>query len=194
MISELKKNYKRSYESLKKKFLTDHNNSKFLRSHSHLIDQLLKKLWINCGIKNESSLVAVGGYGRKELFPFSDIDILVLVDSKLNSTEKIEKFIAQCWDIGLKIGHSVRDLSETVREFNKDVKTATNLLDSRYLCGSKKHFRDLESSIRKEINPKKFYLEKIEDKNGEVIVSVSKAQKIKGWYILEKAFEANENV
>ncbi|MEK9932830.1 MAG: [protein-PII] uridylyltransferase [Methylophilaceae bacterium] len=165
MISELKKNYKRSYESLKKKFLTDHNNSKFLRSHSHLIDQLLKKLWLNCGIKNQSSLIAVGGYGRKELFPFSDIDILVLVDSNLNSTEKIEKFIAQCWDIGLKIGHSVRDLSETISEFNKDVKTATNLLESRYLCGSKKIFKDLESSVRKEINPKKFYLEKIEEQN-----------------------------
>ena len=165
MISELKKNYKRSYESLKKIFLTDHNNSKFLRSHSHLIDQLLKKLWLNCGIKNQSSLIAVGGYGRKELFPFSDIDILVLVDSNLKSTEKIEKFIAQCWDIGLKIGHSVRDLSETISEFNKDVKTATNLLESRYLCGSKKIFKDLESSVRKEINPKKFYLEKIEEQN-----------------------------
>ena len=165
MISELKKNYKRSYESLKKIFLTDHNNSKFLRSHSHLIDQLLKKLWLKCGIKNESSLIAVGGYGRKELFPFSDIDILVLVDSNPNSTEKIEKFIAQCWDIGLKIGHSVRDLSETISEFNKDVKTATNLLESRYLCGSKKIFKDLESSVRKEINPKKFYLEKIEEQN-----------------------------
>ena len=165
MISELKKNYKRSYESLKKIFLTDHNNSKFLRSHSHLIDQLLKKLWLNCGIKNQSSLIAVGGYGRKELFPFSDIDILVLVDSNPNSTEKIEKFIAQCWDIGLKIGHSVRDLSETISEFNKDVKTATNLLESRYLCGSKKIFKDLESSVRKEINPKKFYLEKIEEQN-----------------------------
>ena len=165
MIGDLKKSYKKSYEDLKKSFLSDHNNSKFLRSHSNLIDQLLKKLWVNCGINNESSLIAVGGYGRKELFPYSDIDILVLVDSSLNSTEKIEIFITQCWDIGLKIGHSVRDLSETIIEFNKDVKTATNLLESRYLCGSKKIFRDLELSVRQEINPRKFYKEKIEEQN-----------------------------
>jgi [protein-PII] uridylyltransferase len=163
MIGELKKSYKKSYKGLKKNFLSDHNNSKFLRSHSNLIDQLLKKLWVNCGINNDSSLIAVGGYGRKELFPYSDIDILVLVDSSLNSTEKIEIFITQCWDIGLKIGHSVRDLSETIIEFNKDVKTATNLLEGRYLCGSKKIFRDLELSVRQEINPKKFYKEKIEE-------------------------------
>lgn len=163
MIGELKKSYKKSYEDIKKNFLSDHNNSKFLRSHSNLIDKLLKKLWVNCGINNESSLIAVGGYGRKELFPYSDIDILVLVDSSLNSTEKIKIFITQCWDIGLKIGHSVRDLSETIIEFNKDVKTATNLLESRYLCGSKKIFKDLVLMVRQEINPKKFYKEKIEE-------------------------------
>ncbi|MGE4596924.1 MAG: [protein-PII] uridylyltransferase, partial [Methylophilaceae bacterium] len=108
------------------------------------------------------SLIAVGGYGRQELFPFSDIDFLILHNDIITSQiEKlISQFITACWDLGLKIGHSVRDLSEVKKEFNADITTATNLTESRLICGSNKLFVKMQAVIDKTISIKKYYKEK----------------------------------
>ena len=80
-----------------------------------LSDQLLTHLWNTCDLNNEASLVAVGGFGRGALFPYSDIDILILLpaDEKIavSLSKKIEQFVASCWDTGLEIGSSVRTVS-----------------------------------------------------------------------------------
>jgi [protein-PII] uridylyltransferase len=93
-----------------------------LHQLSHLTDEVLRDLWQAAQFPAHSALVAVGGYGRGELFPYSDIDVLLLLpddvvpdcDEALKT--QIENFIGSCWDTGLEIGSSVRSVQECVAE------------------------------------------------------------------------------
>ena len=84
-----------------------------------------------------SALVAVGGYGRGELHPSSDVDLMILSADRpcAETCDKLEKFIAFLWDIGLEIGHSVRTLDECVALARDDITIATNIMEARTLCG-----------------------------------------------------------
>lgn len=103
------------------------------------IDKLLAKLWCQHQLdEHQITLIAVGGYGRGELHPFSDIDIMLLIqpdiDKKLE--EQIGAFITQLWDIRLDVGHSVRTIEDCVEQAKDDVTIATNLLELRVICGN----------------------------------------------------------
>ncbi len=109
------------------------------------IDQLLIQAW-QYFLQNENlALVAVGGYGRGELHPASDIDIMVLTDGRLSKNHKqsIEKFLVFLWDIGLEVGHSVRSIKDCVREGKNDITVVTNLMESRLLAGSAPAYREM---------------------------------------------------
>ena len=164
-IQELKERFEQKFQTLGKKFLNDHQSQIFLSKHTKLVDNSLVKLWQSRNIQGELCLVAVGGYGRSELFPYSDVDILVLSKEKLNKdeTERVSGFITDCWDLGLKIGHSVRSIFEAREEFHKDVTTATNLLENRFVTGNPIIFRKLLSLIDREVSVKNFYKEKIKE-------------------------------
>ncbi len=114
-----------------------------LRQLARHVDAMLDELWQHAGMPADASLVAVGGYGRGELFPYSDVDVLVLLpdgaEAHMNGALKssIEGFIASCWDIGLEIGSSVRTFNECMQEAAGDVTVQTALLESRLLCGAK---------------------------------------------------------
>ena len=153
MIQAIKRQYQEDFERINKKFLESHNSQSYTTIHSRIIDEHLKSLWANCNIPEEISLIAVGGYGREELFPYSDIDILILIPNKntKETNEKVSSFITACWDIGMKIGHSVRTLKDTRFEIHKDIKTTTNLLESRLIKGSKQDFIALSECIKNEI-------------------------------------------
>jgi [protein-PII] uridylyltransferase len=145
--------------SIHKKKQTAH---KFLKKHTEIVDNLLIKLWIDSNVSEKNTLIAVGGYGRNELFPYSDVDILVLTSEKsIENDENISQFITKCWDIGLKIGHSVRNLVEVKEEFNADISTATNLLEARLVYGSSDLFLKFNTTINKIINIEKFFKEKM---------------------------------
>ena len=165
MIQAIKRQYQEDFERINKKFLESHNSQSYTTIHSRIIDEHLKSLWANCNIPEEISLIAVGGYGREELFPYSDIDILILIPNKntKETNEKVSSFITACWDIGMKIGHSVRTLKDTRFEIHKDIKTTTNLLESRLIKGSKQDFIALSECIRNEINQRQFYIEKLNE-------------------------------
>ena len=167
MIQELKKNYQVKFKQLCKDFLSVHKGQTFLKKHTRLVDDLLLHLLKSLSIESHISLVAVGGYGREELYPYSDIDILILIPENLSQTdqEKITVFVTACWDLGLKIGHSVRTIKENRMEMYKDIKTTTNLLESRLLVGSKKEFLALKTSISSEINQRQFYIQKLQEQN-----------------------------
>jgi [protein-PII] uridylyltransferase len=135
--------------------------SALLRALTRLVDQTLLDLWQRAGMPEGAALLAVGGYGRGELFPHSDVDVLVLLPpAGVKAVEAplaaIEAFITACWDTGLEIGSSVRTVAECAVMAQSDVTVQTALLESRYLCGSRKvfnHFRRVNAQV---MDPKAF--------------------------------------
>ena len=163
-LTELKKNFLKQYNIYCKRFLENHNSKDYLKKQTKLVDQILIKIWKSFSVDN-ISLVAVGGYGRKELFPYSDVDILIIFEKEISKDEQdsISQFVTNCWDLGLKIGHSVRNIKETKYEFKKDITTATNLIESRFLVGSISVFNKLKHAITTSLSIKKFYKLKLEE-------------------------------
>ncbi|XHS77052.1 [protein-PII] uridylyltransferase [Burkholderiaceae bacterium UC74_6] len=135
---------------------------RLLRELADLVDAQLQVLWRQSGLPEGSALVAVGGYGRGELFPYSDVDVLVLlpdgVDAHVAGPAKnaVEAFITACWDIGLEIGSSVRTVNECVSEAKGDVTIQTALLEARWLAGDRSHFQRLSRLLAKAMDAKAF--------------------------------------
>ena len=117
----------------------DNDVKDLLIARAVFVDTILSKLWCQHHLDEfQISLVAVGGYGRGELHPFSDVDILILTqhDIELELEERISSFITQLWDIKLDIGHSVRSIKECIKQAVNDVTVATNLMEMRQVAGS----------------------------------------------------------
>jgi [protein-PII] uridylyltransferase len=133
-----------------------------LRKRCICVDEALVALWNAIGMPKQYSLVAVGGYGRGELFPFSDVDVLILIDQEPDevNTEKLETFCGSGWDIGLEIGHSVRTPKQCVEEAGKDITVQTALVESRFLAGNSSNFRTLNSTLQKLLEVKTFFRKK----------------------------------
>lgn len=142
--------YKQAIEDvcryLDSEFRAERNIRELIKLRAVFIDQLLSCIWRQYNwSESDACLVAVGGYGRGELHPHSDIDLLILIsDSDKVSTGNIEQFIALLWDIKLDIGHSVRTVSECVEEAVKDITVTTSLMESRPLEGSTKLHQELK--------------------------------------------------
>jgi [protein-PII] uridylyltransferase len=139
--------------------------SKLTKQLSKLTDQLLSQLWSTCDLSNAATLVAVGGYGRGALFPYSDIDILILLPNESQQAElaskKVEQFIANCWDTGLEIGSSVRTVAECISESEQDITVRTSLLEARYLCGQRSLFKDFAKAYEDSMDPRSFFQAKL---------------------------------
>ncbi len=137
-----------------------------LRALSRLADAALEHLWQRAGFTPDFALVAVGGFGRTELFPHSDVDVLVLLpddqspDHDTALKAQIEGFIGSCWDAGLEIGSSVRSLAECLNEAEKDVTVQTSLLEARLIVGCKDLFARFQKSFFAELDPKAFFVAK----------------------------------
>ncbi len=121
---------------------------------SAIIDSIVTHIWqrtIPLSARDSVSLIAVGGYGRAELHPYSDIDILILTKEKFTGAdEEIGLFVTNLWDLGLDVGHSVRDVARCIKEAKADITVITNLIESRYVCGSKHLFNQLKEAIKPE--------------------------------------------
>ncbi len=116
---------------------------------SHFIDFLLQQAWqMKIPDTDQAALVAVGGYGRGELHPASDIDLLILLGNEgdVQLEQPLGDLLTFFWDIGLEVGHSVRSVAECVNEAEQDVTVATSLMESRLLAGPKPLFDDLRDA------------------------------------------------
>ncbi|MCW8207738.1 [protein-PII] uridylyltransferase [Verminephrobacter aporrectodeae subsp. tuberculatae] len=133
-----------------------------LRKLSTLAGDLLQTLWQRARLPDEMALVAVGGFGRGQLFPCSDVDVLLLLPDAVvpELRSRLEGFIGSCWDAGLEIGSSVRTVAECLAESAGDVTVQTSLLESRLLCGSAALFGQFQHQYRAQMNPAAFVLAK----------------------------------
>jgi [protein-PII] uridylyltransferase len=124
--------------------------TQLLRGLAKLVDETLVQLWHHSGLPSTAALVAVGGYGRGELFPHSDVDVLLLLPGTLEANDikpAIERFVTACWDVGLAIGSSVRNIDECAADASQDVTVQTALLESRLVHGPKKLFVALRERL-----------------------------------------------
>jgi [protein-PII] uridylyltransferase len=129
----------RASDELDDKYKNSHKISDIVSSRAKIADQILSLAWQTqyWPDSNDISLIAVGGYGRGELLPHSDIDLLVLTktDSGNKYKEQVSRFVALLWDIGLEVGMSVRSIAQCVKESKNDITVATALMESRTLVG-----------------------------------------------------------
>jgi len=148
-ISVYKSAIKEAQESLYTHFDQGSSVNELVTLRSDFIDKILKNCWNNFfeNVQN-ACLIAVGGYGRAELHPNSDVDILILfqTDEIDSNKDAIESFITFLWDIGLEIGSSVRTITECINEAQNDVTIATNLIEARQICGSDNVYSEFEQA------------------------------------------------
>ena len=128
-----------------------------------LTDASLHGLWQANGFGGDLALLAVGGYGRGELFPYSDVDVLLLLPDAADPArdtalrQRIESFIGQCWDIGLEIGSSVRTVAECVSVAQDDVTVQTALLEARLIVGNRRLFKGFQARFSAQLDALDFF-------------------------------------
>lgn len=155
VIPVFKDYLKKGLDTLKESFIQGKNSRELVSQQAGLVDHLLKHAWLNTITFDNSCLVAVGGYGRGELCPSSDIDLMIVHKRRLAEEQKrqIEAFLTLLWDIGLEVGHSVRTIRDCVNESKQEVTVMTNIMESRLLCGNPGLYEDM----RKATGPNKIW-------------------------------------
>jgi len=156
-------------ENLSERFRAGESVVDLVTARSDLIDEILIRLWHQYAgsIAARAALVAVGGYGRGELHPYSDVDIMILVEDPLpdDAETSISAFFTALWDIGLDIGHSVRNARECCEQSRADITITTTLIEARLIDGPDVLFREMQREISaSDIWPSdKFFAEKLKE-------------------------------
>ena len=136
-VAGLKRRISKAENVLAKRFWEGEDVETLVRERSGFIDAFLAEIWQHWfEYKSDIALLAIGGYGRGELHPYSDIDLLILVKNNRLKDSNVEHFVQLLWDLKLDIGHSVRTVRECRSEATKNVSVVTSLYERRYLAGS----------------------------------------------------------
>lgn len=148
--------------ALREAYLARPSPATLLAAHARLVDKILQAVWQALAIDRVLALAAVGGYGRGELYPGSDVDLLILVpgDTPEAHAPALEKLIGTLWDIGLDIGHSVRTVDACLEEAARDITVQTALLEARFLCGQRALFARFDDAFHAALDPLAFFAAK----------------------------------
>ena len=139
------------------------NGPAMLKGRALLVDGVLRELWTALNMPASCALAAVGGYGHGQLYPASDVDLLILMaegqhpTGEPKTTQQLEQLVGLLWDIGLDIGHSVRNVRQCMEEAARDITVQTSLLEARYLAGSRALYDDFERSYDAALKPALFF-------------------------------------
>ena len=136
-------------------FNAGYNVVELVHKRAWLVDQLLIHAWQLMVSSKDLTLVAVGGYGRGELHPASDIDLMILEKSRSHkeTNQQIQTFLTFLWDIGLEVGQSVRTVKDCILESKADITVATNIMEARLIIGDSTLF----DTMRNKTGPKKIW-------------------------------------
>lgn len=140
-------------------FQADGKPEKLLVKLCRSVDTALMHAWQAFGLPDNAALVAVGGYGRGELFPYSDVDVLILLETQPDAAfqAKLEEIVQVFWDLGLEIGHSIRTIDECLSEAAADITVQTSLLEARLVTGNRKLFQRLEERCNAAMDSQAFF-------------------------------------
>ena len=140
-------------------FQEDGMPEKLLRNLRQLVDAVLVDAWQAAGLPANTALVGVGGYGRGELFPYSDVDLLILLGAPPDAITqaRLEGLVQLLWDLGLEIGHSIRTVEECLIESDADITVQTSLLEARLVTGNEPLFDELQRRYRDALDPQAFF-------------------------------------
>jgi [protein-PII] uridylyltransferase len=157
-LASLRQQLAQERQALREGYSRDPNPRLLLRELTALIDRTVKAAWTQAAVEG-AALVATGGYGRCELYPGSDIDLLVLLPELTSAAdkEKVEKLIGALWDIGLEIGHSVRTVRGCVETAAEDITIRTTLMEARFLAGSESLYDALVCALKENADPAAFF-------------------------------------
>jgi [protein-PII] uridylyltransferase len=157
-LAALRDDLRQSRAALREAYLKGRKPGWLVREHARVVDRTLQDLWRTHGAGTRMALVATGGYGRGELFPSSDVDVLILLGAEptAEDRERLERMVGLFWDIGLEIAHSVRTVEACVETARADITIETALLEARLLAGSAALFRRLQKAIGRVLDPAAF--------------------------------------
>ncbi len=160
---ELREHYREQRAAVIEQFRRQPQIVTLLHRLCQVTDRAVLKTVEITGLPSGCALIAVGGYGRGELFPYSDVDLLLLLHGSLSEREqqKISDFISLCWDIGLEVGHGVRTIDECLSEAGRDISVQTSLLESRFLCGHRSLYQEFVKQFRLALDARSFFRAKM---------------------------------
>ena len=144
----------------------NHDPQAYLRAHTAVLDQAIRSMIaLHALPRADIAIIAVGGYGRAELFPFSDIDLLVLTtdacSENTETQEKISAFVTELWELRLTVGASVRSVSSFLSEAANDVSIATTYLESRCLWGNTALYTQSRQRFMETLDARRFFRDKM---------------------------------
>ncbi|HEY9146317.1 MAG TPA: [protein-PII] uridylyltransferase [Thiobacillus sp.] len=157
-FADLRERLRSGRAELTAAFLEKPATTHYLTRHAALVDGVLIELSARLALPPSFCLAAVGGYGRGELFPGSDVDVLLLLphDPASDQQATLETWVQACWDVGLEIGHSVRTVDACLAEA-ADITVETNLLEARYVCGAASLFDEFGRRFQARFDPQHFF-------------------------------------
>ncbi|MBI5005943.1 MAG: [protein-PII] uridylyltransferase [Nitrosomonadales bacterium] len=163
-IAEIRDSLRAARHALQQEYLAHPNPARYLRVHAKLMDAHLRAIWTMLAIPRDLALVAVGGYGRAELYPKSDIDLLILLPRQPDEPlqQQLQDLVGKLWDIGLEVGHSVRTVGDCMAE-SSDVTVQTNLLEARHITGDCALFEEMREALAEHLSRRAFYLAKAQE-------------------------------
>ena len=159
---------KEKFESINKDFYNNISDiyleptkiNKYLRKHSNVIENSIKRKFKDLNLRENFVIYANGGFGRKEMFPTSDVDISIVEIKKNKNFNNLEKFISYLWDQGFKVGHSVRKVKDIKNISKSDIKEFTSYLTRRPIISNKDIDKEITMTLSKLWTKNNFYNEK----------------------------------
>jgi len=156
-------NLRSDYQKLRREAIEDYRQNlkadALLSSLRRCADVTLAKLLEYCPLPKGAALAAVGGYGRGELYPFSDVDLLILLqrDPSPEEESSLGVLVTAMWDLGLEPGYSVRTIDQCIAEADGDITVETSMLETRWIAGSKKLIQTFIAAMKAHLDPYKFF-------------------------------------